>query len=120
MVIRMFTEADYPAIGRIALQVQPETQLTEARLREADRTRAQHLETGGFLAEIGGRAVGFVRYTQYADLYQPEKVVLYGAVLPDQRGQGVGRELLKMLEHHLPTLGVFRCRHRCLKQTLRP
>ena len=52
MVIRAFTEADYTEVGRIALQVHPETQLTAARLREGDRTRARHLETGGFLAEI--------------------------------------------------------------------
>lgn len=106
MVIRMFTEADYSNISHIALQTQPDTQLTAARLHEADRARARHLETGGFLAEIGGQAVGFVRYTQYADLYQPEKVVLFGAVLPDRRGQGIGSELLDVLERHLPTLGV--------------
>ncbi len=104
----MFTEADYPAISRIALQVHPETQLTAARLHEADRTRARYLETGGFLAEVEGQAVGFVRYTQYTDLYQPEKVVLFGAVLPDRRELGVGRELLGVLEHHLLTLGVSR------------
>ncbi len=102
----MFTKADYPAISRIALQTQPETQLTAARLLESDRTRARHLETGGFVVEVDGQTVGFIRYTQYADLYQPEKVVLFGAVLPDRRGQGIGSELLNVLERHLPSLGV--------------
>ncbi len=106
MVIRRVTAADYPAISQITVQVQPETQLTAARLGEADQTRAEHLKTGSFLAEIGGLAVGFVRYTQYADLYQPEKVVLFGAVSPEHRKQGIGRELLGALEHHLPTIGV--------------
>ncbi len=107
MTIRTFAAADYPAISRIAARVEPETRLTAARLREADRTRVPGLETGGFLAEIQGQAVGFVRYTQYADLYQPEKVVLFGAVLPEFRGAGVGGELLGALERHLPTLNIF-------------
>lgn len=99
--------ADYPAISRIAARVEPETRLTATRLREADRTRARGLETGGFLAQINAQAVGFVRYTQYADLYQPEKVVLFGAVLPEFRGAGVGGKLLRALERHLLTLGIF-------------
>ena len=106
MVIRRVTAADYLAISQIALQVQSETQLTAARLGEADRARTQHLKSGGFLAEVESRALGFVRYTQYADLYQPEKVVLFGAVLPGQRKQDVGSKLLETLEHHLLKIGV--------------
>ena len=106
MILRTVTTADYPAISRIALQAYPETQLTAERLNEADRTRARHLKSGGFLATIQGRAVGFVRYTQYADLYEPERVVLAGAVLPEYRKQGVGNGLLEALERHLPGLGV--------------
>ena len=107
MTIRTFTAADYPSISRIAARVKPDTRLTAARLREADRTRTRGLEAGGFLNEMQGQAVGFVRYTQYADLYQPEKVVLFGAVLPKFRGAGVGGELLRVLERHLVTLGIF-------------
>lgn len=108
MTIRIFTAADYLSISRIAARVDSETRLTAARLREADRTRVPGLETGGFLAQVNAQAVGFVRYTQYADLYQPEKVVLFGAVLPEFRGTGVGGQLLGALGRHLPTLGVSR------------
>lgn len=107
MVIRAFAAADYAAISEIASNARPDTSWTAAQLHEADRTRARHLEFGGFLAEVDGRAVGFVRYTQYADYFQPEKVVLFGAVLLDDRGQGIGGRLLEALEQHLPTLGVF-------------
>ena len=106
MTLRTITAADYPVISRIALQVHPETQLTAERLDEADRARARHLKSSGFLAAIQGRAVGFIRYTQYADLYEPERVVLTGAVLPEYRNQGVGNGLLAALERHLPSLGV--------------
>ena len=106
MTLRTMTAADYPVISGIAFQVQPETQLTAERLDEADRTRAPHLKSGGFLTAIQGRAVGFIRYTQYADLYEPERVVLAGAVLPKYRKQGVGNGLLAALERHLPSLGV--------------
>ena len=108
MTLRTITAADYPVISGIALQIHAETQLTAERLDEADRARARHLKSSGFLAAIQGRAVGFIRYTQYADLYEPERVVLAGAVLPEYRNQGVGSGLLEALERHLPNLGVFK------------
>lgn len=105
MVIRPFTAADYPALGGVASALRPDAPWTAAQLRRADQTRAPHLKTGGFLAERG-RALGFVRYTQYADLYHPDRVVLFGGVLPEFRRRGVGQRLLAALEQHLPTRSV--------------
>ncbi len=104
--MRVFGEADYEAVCAVATTLQPDTPWSAERWLGADRTRAPHLKTGGLLAELEGRTVGFVRYTQYADYFQPDKVVLFGGVLPEFRRQGFGSALLGGLEHQLLAVGV--------------
>lgn len=106
MVVRLFGESDYEAVCAVAATLQPDVPWTAQRLQEADRTRAPHLKTGGLLAQEYSQTVGFVRYTQYADYFRPDKVVLFGGVLPEFRGAGVGSALLGGLARHLPTVGV--------------
>ena len=106
MNVRVFNEANYEAVCTVATTLQPDTLWLAERWLEADRTRAPHLKTGGLLAELEGRTVGFVRYTQHADYFQPDKVVLFGGVLPEFRRQGFGSALLGGLERQLFTLGV--------------
>lgn len=104
--MRPFGEADYEAVCAVATTLQPDTPWSAERWLGADRTRAPHLKTGGLLAELEGRTVGFVRYTQYADYFQPDKVVSFGGVLPEFRRQGFGDLLLAGLERQLLTVGV--------------
>ena len=106
MNVRPFGEADYEAVCAVATTLQPDTPWSAERWLGADRTRAPHLKTGGLLAALAGRTVGFVRYTQHADYFQPDKVVLFGGVLPEFRSQGFGGALLEGLERHLLTVGV--------------
>ena len=104
--MRLFNEADYKAVCAVATTLQPDTPWSAERWLGADRTRAPHLKTGGLLAELEDRTVGFVRYTQHADYFQADKVVLFGGVLLEFRRQGFGSALLGDLERHLLTAGV--------------
>lgn len=106
MTVRPFTPEDYGSLSAIMSAEQPGAPLTAAQLHKADALRAPHLKFGGVLAEMHGEAVGFVWHTQYADYYQPGKVVLRGAVLRSFRRCGVGSALLSALEVRLKALGI--------------
>ncbi len=119
MVIRPFTAVDYPVVSRIASALRPDAPWTAAQLHRADQTGARYLKTGGFLAEQG-RALGFVRYTQYADYYQPEKVVLFGGVVHEFRRRGTGRRLLQPSSVTCPRSACPGCKFRCPQPTPPP
>ncbi len=106
MEVRRFTSADYNVLSELASRLRPDTSWSESRLHAADAAREAHLNFGGFLAKEQEQAVGLVLYTQYADYYRPEQVVLFGGVMPEFRKHGLGSKLLSTLEHHLPGLGI--------------
>ena len=106
--IRLITPADYGGVARLGDVIAPQSGRSSDDLREADRRRDARMKYGGMLAELEGEVVGFGIYTQYPDLYEPDKVVLWGGVHPEHRARGVGRALFQVLEEHLSTIDVRR------------
>jgi mycothiol synthase len=108
--IRPISVADYQDIARLSELIDPGAARTEGELREADRRRDARMKHGGMVAEGDGERgalpVAFGIYTQYPDVYEPDKVVLKGGVHPQYRRRAVGSTLLRALEEHLSADGV--------------
>lgn len=106
MIVRPFTSKDFGTLSILASAERPDRPVTSEQLQHAEEHRAPHLKFGGFLAEVHSQGIGFAWYTQYADYYQADKVVLRGFVLEAHRRRGVGSALFKALDTHLATLGI--------------
>lgn len=100
MEIRVASEADIPEMHRIRVAVR-ENQLADAALVSPDDYRSMLNERGrGWVAEIGGRIVGFA----IADLTRCNIWALF--VHPDAEHGGVGRRLHDAMLEWLFTSGA--------------
>ncbi|MCB9813728.1 MAG: GNAT family N-acetyltransferase [Pseudomonadales bacterium] len=70
-----------------------------------DKVFAKSIEDGRlFVAKLGNQIIGYIRYGY---LWDNEVAVLQMIrVLPEERGKGVGRELVQSVEEVLKKLGV--------------
>lgn len=96
LIIRPFTEADYPAVAEVLNAAWPEETQTERSLREED-DHAPHIHWGRFVAEMGGQIVGNANYTQFEGMYHPQKFSVWVSVKPAFRGQGIGKALYRQI-----------------------
>ena len=98
MQIRAFTENDYETVASLEKVVSPDLADTPEEMRFYDETRDKHLVFKRFLAEdANGIALGVGIFHHSADRFHPQKFFLDINVLPNQRNQGVGQNLLKHL-----------------------
>lgn len=105
LVIRPFSEADYPAIAEVLNAAWPDEVQTEAGLREDD-DHAPEVKWGRLVAEIQGHIVGVADYTQFEGMYHPQKFGAWITVKPQFRSQGIGKalyaRLMRVLMPHDP------------------
>lgn len=97
VTIRPFTPTDYKALVQVMNTAFPEYPYTTEELRHEDETRNPALYWQRWLAETNGQAVGFIHAAQ-AHVDDAQKFGIDAAILPDWRGQGVGKALYNHLE----------------------
>lgn len=96
LVIRPFSEHDYPAIAEAFNAAWPDQVQTEAGLREDD-DHAPEIKWGRLVAELEGQIVGVADYTQFEGMYHPQKFGAWITVKPQFRSQGIGKSLYARL-----------------------
>lgn len=108
MTIREFTEADYPGVTAIANAAYPDYPETVEETRHYDSTRPEKIRWGRLVAEDAGQLVGYSLWRNSSDMFHPQKFEVDVAVLPEVRGEGVGKRLYDAaraaLAPHEPTL----------------
>lgn len=95
IAIRSFTGslADYTTTIDLIHAAMPDFTNSVEEWQFADRNRPAHLKTARWIAERAGRPVGYASYTQFADMYHPQRFVIFLAVPPELRRQGIGSAL---------------------------
>lgn len=88
-----FSDTDYAARVAIGNAVYPDYNDTVEELRFSDTHKDPKLKIGRFFAEVDGQAVGLGSYSQSLDMYHPQKFEIGVSVLPEWRGQGIGKAL---------------------------
>ncbi|GIW25984.1 GNAT family N-acetyltransferase [Meiothermus sp.] len=105
LVIRPFSQHDYPAIAEVLNAAWPDEVHTEAGLREDD-DHAPEVKWGRFVAEMDKEVVATAHYTQFEGMYHPQKFGVWVTVKPDFRSRGIGKVLyqavLEALRPHNP------------------
>lgn len=102
--IRPFTPEDYEAIVEIGNRLFPEYPSTVEEIRHEDEHRDPKCKFQRWVAELGGRVVGFARYGQSSVMYHPRKFEINVQVAPEHQGKGIGKALY---EHLLRELEPF-------------
>lgn len=95
--IRPATPVDYEAIAEITTLTRPEMGVTADDLLHDDDVRDPKCQFGLWVAESEGQVVGFTRYEQYADLYDPHRLWVMVQVHPAHQRQGIGTALYEQL-----------------------
>lgn len=88
-----FSESDYALAVGLHNRVWVEYPDTVSEWQEEDQTRFDYIRWARFLAEIDGTPVGLGSYTQYTDIYHPQKFWIHIDVMPEFRRQGIGSVL---------------------------
>ena len=94
MNIRPFDPAaDYPTVVNLFNTNFPSYTESEDEFRYHDDYRDASRPFARFIAEDGGRAIGFGQYSQGVHAYHPEKYDIDLFVAPSLHGRGIGRAL---------------------------
>jgi mycothiol synthase len=93
--IRPFTgsDNDYEAVVGVHNAVFPENVETVEDWRQWDSTLPERCYRDRWVAEEGGRCVGFAQVVQFAGMYHPQKFFVDVRVMPGDRRRGVGARL---------------------------
>ncbi len=92
-----FSESDYALAIALHNRVWTDYPDTVSEWQENDQTRFDYIRWARFFAEIDGTPVGLGSYTQYTDIYHPQKFWIHINVLPELRRQGIGSVLHEYL-----------------------
>lgn len=95
--LRLFREADYPALAPLQRACEPEHPLSEAHWRHEDAVDDPRVRRARVVATAAGELVGYAGFMQYSLMFHPRRFVLYGGVAPAARGRGLGRALYAWL-----------------------
>jgi mycothiol synthase len=93
MMIRGATTDDYTDIAAIISTIDPNFMTTAEDLVNGDKRNPAHCKTGIVVADVGGRVVGYARYSQRSGMYHPQKFWANLMVLPEHQGKGMGTAL---------------------------
>jgi GNAT superfamily N-acetyltransferase len=114
MTIRPFLVTDYAALASVVNAAYPDYPETPEELRHYDDARPERVRWGRFLAEKGGSVVGYGLWCNNDEMFHPQKFDLNVAVLPEVRGEGIGKALyeacLSAIAPYEPVL--YRCQVR--------
>lgn len=99
-----FSESDYTRAVNVHNRVWSEYPTTAQEWQEKDKHRFDYIHWARFLAEINGTPVGLGSYTQYSEIYHPQKFWLDIDVLPEYRCRGIGTAIYK---HLLEAISVY-------------
>jgi GNAT superfamily N-acetyltransferase len=106
LIIRPFTEHDYPAIAEVFNAAWPDESFGPGGLREDDTTHDPLVKWGRFVAELDGQIVAEADYTQFEGMYHPQKFAAWVTVKPLFRSQGIGKQMyatvMEAIEPHNP------------------
>jgi len=103
-VIRPFAPTDYEAVAAIVSNAYPENLTTAEEVQYDDEHRAPHCKSQRWVAELDGKVVAYVDYTQWEGRYHPQKFWIYGGVLPGYQQQGMGTALYETISKALAAL----------------
>lgn len=104
MTIRPALETDIPAMAHIQTALNPNYPYTaEAFAREMQQAREHPLglHEAYWVAESGDEVVAYANVSQYAAMHHPDRYFAYVQVLPQGRGQGLGKALAEVLSEYL-------------------
>lgn len=104
ITIRTGTNEDYAAVVALRNRTTPELAISVEKWQADDAARPAHCVFGLLCAERDGELVGYARYAQYADLYQPGKFFVNVCVAPEAQRDGLATRLLQALEAALEPL----------------
>lgn len=107
--IREFTPDDYVAIAEIGNAIYPDYRYSADEIRYDDEhfDRTKYL-LRRYVAETGGRVVGYAEYNHIPHMFHPKKFWLSVGVHPDFQRRGIGRALYEQIESDLHALKVVR------------
>lgn len=92
--IRLADAADYPAIAAVHNACDPEHPQGPEAFVHSDTLEDARVFRHRYVLEEGGRVLGYAGYLQFSMMFDPRRFVLYGGVLPEARGRGLGTLLL--------------------------
>jgi GNAT superfamily N-acetyltransferase len=105
--IRAFNN-DYLALARIHNAVFTDFSQTPAEFRFDDDNRPERCRHARWIAEQGGKIVGYAQYDQYAGLFHPHKFSVEIGVDPDCLQRGIGTALYRTVIDALRPLQPLR------------
>jgi GNAT superfamily N-acetyltransferase len=88
-----YDDADYQGILAVDNACFPEYPNTLEEWKHDDATRPAHHKFRRWVAEAGGRIVGFGNHGQIEGMFHPQKFSVFVAVHPESQGRSVGRAL---------------------------
>ncbi|GAB4516012.1 MAG: GNAT family N-acetyltransferase [Anaerolineae bacterium] len=94
---RQGTPDDYDAIAALATLTRPDIPVTADNLHYADSARDPKCKAGFIVALDDDVLCGYASFTQYIDIYHPQKFWMSVRVHPDHRRQGIGTALFQAL-----------------------
>jgi len=93
VLIRPFTQTDYPDFARVVSAAFPEYLTAPEEMEFQDTHRDPKCLHRRWVAESSGNVVGFGEYGQRAGAYHPRRFQVDMTVHPEQQGQGFGKAL---------------------------
>jgi GNAT superfamily N-acetyltransferase len=121
LTIRPFSasDADYLDAVRVVNAVYPEYIDTVEDWRFEDAKRAPHIQMRRWLADLDGATVAYGNYSQFEDMYHPNKFSVFIAVLPEFQGQGIGVALYDEIVSAVERLDPISLRTRAREDAVR-
>lgn len=96
-LIRPSLPSDYAELCSVQTACDPEHPQTPSDLAQADSLADPRVFRNSYVWEAGGRILGYAGYLQFSLMFDPRRFVLYGGVLAEARGRGIGGALLARL-----------------------
>jgi len=90
LTLRPFTEGDYDGIINLKNLLYPDHPTSLESMRHRDITRDHKIQHKQWVSELNSNIIGSVLYTQWEEIYHPQKFVIKIYIHPQYQNQGYG------------------------------